>query len=70
MAYKNVITCSECNHFFINPEGISMCNSEKGIAFPTGADYCSYAEPAENGSTREVNNSELLRLVYEQRRSQ
>ena len=44
-----------------------MCNNEKGLAFPTGADYCSYAEASD--SKREVNNSELLKLVYQQRRN-
>jgi hypothetical protein len=65
--YKDITTCSNCKHFYINPEGISMCNNEKGLAFPTATDYCSNAEPSEG--KREVYNSELLRRVYEQRRN-
>ena len=65
--YKDITLCSNCKHFYINPEGISMCNNEKGLACPTGGDYCSNAEASD--SKREVNNSELLKLVYEQRRN-
>ena len=66
--YKDIITCSNCKHFYINPEGICMCNNEKGLAFPTGADFCTNAEASD--TKREVNNSELLKLVYQQRRNQ
>ncbi len=65
--YKDIVECGNCKHFFINPEGICMCNNENGLAFPTTADYCSHAEASD--SKREVNNSELLKRVYEQRRS-
>ncbi|MCR5301392.1 MAG: hypothetical protein K6E49_03010 [Lachnospiraceae bacterium] len=44
-----------------------MCNNEKGLAFPSAADFCSNAEPTD--SKREINNSELLKRVYEQRRN-
>ena len=64
--YKDITTCANCSHFYVNPEGIGMCQNEKGLAFPTAADYCSNAEAADG--SREVNNSELLRRVYEQRR--
>ena len=43
-----------------------MCQNEKGLAFPTSGDFCSKAEKTEG--SREVNNSELLKRVYEQRR--
>ena len=65
--YKDIVLCNGCKYFFINPENICMCNNEKGLAFPTGADYCSYAEASD--SKREFNNSELLKLVYQQRRN-
>ncbi len=65
--YKDITTCSNCKSFYVNPEGIGMCQNEKGLAFPTAADYCSNAEKSDG--TREVNNSELLRRVYEQRRN-
>ena len=65
--YKDITTCSNCKYFFVNPEGIGMCKNEKGLAFPTAGDYCSYAEASD--SSREFDNSELLRLVYEQRRN-
>ena len=65
--YKDVTLCGNCKHFFVNPEGRGMCQNEKGLAFPTAADYCSDGE-ASDGS-REINNSELLRRVYEQRRN-
>ena len=44
-----------------------MCNNEKGLAFPTAGDFCSNAEASDE--KREVNNSELLKRVYEQRRN-
>ncbi len=65
--YKDVILCGNCTHFFVNPEGIGMCENEKGLAFPTAGDYCSKGEASDE--SREVNNSELLKRVYEQRRS-
>ena len=65
--YKDITTCSNCKHFYINPEGIGMCNNEKGLAFPSAVDYCSNAEPTDE--KRDVANSELLKLVYEQRRN-
>ncbi len=65
--YKDITICGNCNYFFVNPEGICMCNNEKGLAFPTSGDYCSYAEASD--SKREINNSELLKRVYEQRRN-
>jgi hypothetical protein len=64
--YKDVTLCENCKHFFVNPEGIGMCQNEKGLAFPTSGDFCSKAEKTEG--SREVNNSELLKRVYEQRR--
>ena len=65
--YKDVIVCNKCKYFFINPEGICMCNSEKGIAFPKTDDYCSYGEPAQG--SREIDNSAILEMVYKQRRN-
>ncbi|MBR6159997.1 MAG: hypothetical protein IKQ40_06805 [Lachnospiraceae bacterium] len=64
--YKDIITCSSCSHFFINSEGVSMCDNPRGLPFPSTVDYCSGAEPSDKDRT--VNNSELLKLVYEQRR--
>ena len=64
--YKEVVTCSECEHFFINPEGISMCKNEKGLPFPNINDFCSNGKSS--GTARQIDNSELLRQVYEQRR--
>ncbi|MCR5475302.1 MAG: hypothetical protein K6F28_08885 [Lachnospiraceae bacterium] len=65
--YKDIITCSSCSHFFINSEGVSMCDNPRGLPFPSTADYCSGAEKSDKDRT--VDNSELLKLVYEQRRS-
>ena len=67
LMYKDITTCSNCKHFYVNPEGICMCNNEKGLAFPTAGDFCSNAEASDE--KREVNNSELLKRVYEQRRN-
>ena len=43
-----------------------MCDNPRGLPFPSTVDYCSGAEPSDKDRT--VNNSELLKLVYEQRR--
>ncbi len=44
-----------------------MCDNPRGLPFPSTADYCSGAEKSDKDRT--VDNSELLKLVYEQRRS-
>ena len=65
--YKDVITCNNCESFFVTPDGASMCKNKKGLPFPTAVDFCSFA--VESKSSRTVDNSELLKLVYEQRRN-
>lgn len=64
--YKDVVACNECEYFYINPEGMSMCKNEKGLPFPKITDYCSNGSAAK--TSRQFDNSELLRKVYEQRR--
>ena len=65
--YKDVVTCNTCESFYVTPDGASMCKNKKGLPFPTAVDFCS------NGvlstTTRTVDNGELLKLVYEQRRN-
>ncbi len=43
-----------------------MCDNPRGLPFPSITDYCSGAEASDTDRT--VDNSELLKLVYEQRR--
>ncbi len=62
---SEIINCNNCEYFFINPEGITMCNNSRGLPFPNINDYCSYAKSTE--VERQFNNSELLKRVYEQR---
>lgn len=63
---KDIVTCNECEHFYINPDGITMCKNDRGLPFPNVNDYCSYGIFSD--SSRTIDNSELLRRVYEQRR--
>lgn len=65
--FKDVVVCNQCEYFFINQDGSTMCTNKRGIPFPSAVDYCSYGKLSE--SERTIDNTELLKLVYEQRRS-
>ncbi len=65
--YKDIVTCNTCKHFYINPDGVSMCDNQQGLPFPSANDYCSQGVASD--ATRVIDNGELLRKVYEQRRS-
>ena len=64
--YKDVTQCNNCTHYLINPDGVPTCKNPRGLPFPSPADFCSQGEPS--GEDREVSNSEILKLVYQQRR--
>lgn len=64
--YKDVVMCNQCEHFFVNQDGSTMCLNKRGIPFPSANDYCSGGKLS--NQERQVNNSELLKMVYDQRR--
>ena len=63
---KDVVICNECESFYINSDGTAMCNNKRGIPFPSATDFCSYGVATDKART--VNNDQLLKLVYEQRK--
>ena len=64
--YKDVTQCKSCSHYLINPDGVPSCSNQRGLPFPSPEDYCSNGEATD--ASREVSNSEILKLVYAQRR--
>ncbi len=64
---RDVVMCINCKHFYINPDGISMCDNKQGLPFPSANDFCSQGV-ASHGD-RVVDHGELLRMVYQQRRN-
>ena len=64
--YKDVTVCNNCKHYLINPDGVPSCSNQRGLPFPSPTDFCSNGEAT--NESREVSNSDILKLVYEQRR--
>lgn len=64
--YKDVIMCNECEFFYVNQDGSTMCTNKRGIPFPGMTDFCSSGKMSTTART--IDNGELLKLVYEQRR--
>ncbi len=65
---KDIVSCGECEFFTRNNEGMGMCKHPNGLPFPVPNDYCSKGGLAEKTKIL-VNNEELLKRVYEQRKS-
>ena len=63
-----IIKCSSCKFFKLKYDGMSMCEHKEALPFPGPNDFCSKAE-ASGEQQNILNNEELLRRLYEQRRS-
>lgn len=64
---KDVVICNECKNYSIS-QGVGMCKHPNALPFPKANDYCSMGEYSDSSKSA-INNEELLKLVYEQRRS-
>lgn len=64
---KDVVTCNECKYFTIS-QSVGMCKHPNALPFPKANDYCSMGEYSDEQKAY-TNSEELLKLVYEQRRS-
>lgn len=64
---KDIVICNECKFFNII-QGVGMCKHPNALPFPKANDYCSMGEYADQKKSY-INSEELLKRVYEQRRS-
>lgn len=64
---RDVVLCQECEHFSMSLNGAGMCKHPNALPFPKTTDYCSMGERGKNGASG-VDEKELLKLVYAQRR--